>query len=245
VIAGVVKCWGSNTFGNVGNGRTAVQRTPVDIGVDASRVAVSQHACALVPGGGVTCWGRDDFGQLGRTTTTTCTSASTPCDPSPAPSSVAAGATGLAVGADFTCAVASRPGDAGASVAAMCWGDNGHAQLGGGTADGLGHVLPVLVTGLSGTPSQLAAGGDFACALVSGGAVQCWGANDHGQLGASTAGTSPVTAVTGARSIAAGAATACAVLEEGTVECWGANDQGQLGIGSVDPEMHPPTLVLQ
>ena len=74
--------------------------------------------------------------------------------------------------------------------------------------------------------------------------MQCWGANDHGQLGGSTAGATPVTAVTGATAIAAGAATACAVLEGGAVECWGANDQGQLGIGAADNLIHGPAQVL-
>jgi alpha-tubulin suppressor-like RCC1 family protein len=243
VIAGAVSCWGSNAFGNVGTGTTAVQRAPVAIGVDASKVAVSQHACALAPGGSVVCWGRDDFGQLGRTTTSTCTTASVPCAPDPAPSSLTAGATGLSVGLDFTCAIAPRPGDAGSAVAAQCWGDNRDGQL-GGPADALQHVAPVVVTGLAGVPSQLAAGGAFACALVAGGAVQCWGADDRGQLGTPTAAAPPVIVVTGATAVAAGAATACAVLEAGTVECWGANDQGQLGIGSVDQDVHPPTLVL-
>ena len=129
-------------------------------------------------------------------------------------------------------------------MAAQCWGDNRDGQLGGGTADALQHVAPVVVTGLAGVPSQLAAGGAFACALVAGGAVQCWGADDRGQLGTPTAAAPPVIVVTGATAVAAGAATACAVLEAGTVECWGANDQGQLGIGSVDQDVHPPTLVL-
>lgn len=81
----------------------------------------------------------------------------------------------------------------------------------------------------------LAAGGDHACALRTGGGVSCWGRNDDGQLGDGTrtprSRDVPVMGLTGATAVAAGLRHTCAVVETGEVFCWGADDAGQLGDG--------------
>lgn len=79
--------------------------------------------------------------------------------------------------------------------------------------------------------------GAYACALVNGGAVMCWGANNAGQLGdGSTSNRStPVTVPglsTGIVAVGAGYEHACALTSTGKVLCWGANNFGQLGDGT-------------
>ena len=68
-----IKCWGTDTHGELGNVGTGQQTYPVDVtnsgGTPISGIlSVSvgrEHTCALHTGGGVKCWGKGDTGQVG------------------------------------------------------------------------------------------------------------------------------------------------------------------------------------
>jgi len=146
-----------------------------------------------------------------------------------------ASATSIAAGTGHTCAVI-----VGGTL--KCWGWNVVGQLGdGSTTD---RLTPVSVTGLTSGVIGLAAGYAHTCVVTSGGAVQCWGLNDNGQLGIGTTGQrhTPV-AVTGLSSgitaIATGYAHSCALTTAGAVQCWGANAYGQLGDGTATQRLTP------
>lgn len=83
---------------------------------------------------------------------------------------------------------------------------------------------------------SLDVGGNHACAVISGGKVDCWGRNDYGQLGNGTTVNSnvpfPVTGITNAMGVSAGFRHSCVVTTLGTVKCWGDNGQGELGDGT-------------
>ncbi len=71
--AGGLKCWGSNRFGQLGDGGTAVRLQPGNVrrlteGV-AAVAAGDWHACALLGSGGYRCWGENYSGQIGNGTT--------------------------------------------------------------------------------------------------------------------------------------------------------------------------------
>jgi len=136
------------------------------------------------------------------------------------------GATGIAAGGDHSCALV-------ALGAVNCWGDDANGQLGDGI-QGNPVTSAVVVSGLAGA-TAVVAGWGHTCALLTGGAVDCWGQNGNGQLGdgTTTDASTPVAVkgLTGAKAITAGWGHTCALLGGGSVDCWGYDLDGALGNG--------------
>jgi hypothetical protein len=69
IAGGGVKCWGSNEFGQLGNGNSTTSAKPVSvIGLSrpASELSVGgYHSCARLDNNDIYCWGRGTKGQLG------------------------------------------------------------------------------------------------------------------------------------------------------------------------------------
>jgi len=169
--AGGVKCWGDNSFGQLGDGTALNRLTPVNVaGLSSGISAISaggSHTCALTTGGGLVCWGFNAFGQLGDGTTTS----------RYLPVSViglAGGVSGVSGGPRHTCALMQAGG-------ARCWGYNIYGELGDGTTNN--RLSPVNVTGLTDGVSAISAGYLHTCALTQTGGIRCWGDNSFGGLG--------------------------------------------------------------
>ncbi len=172
---GGVKCWGNNSWGQLGDGTNLDRSTPVDVsGLISGVIALAagrDHTCALTSAGGVKCWGYNGYyGQLGDGTTT---SRYTPVDVSGLTSGIGA----LAAGGDHTCALTVSGG-------VKCWGRFLEGVFGDGTPDA--HLTPVDVNGLARGVTAIAAGVWHTCALVGSGRPKCWGADYAGQLGLGT-----------------------------------------------------------
>jgi alpha-tubulin suppressor-like RCC1 family protein len=169
--SGGVKCWGSNTAGELGDGTRKNRYTPVDvIGLNSTITAIavgSVHACALTTNGAVKCWGSNFAGELGDGTTI---SRTTPVNVNGLSSSV----TAIAAGNGFTCALMT-------TGSVKCWGYNAYGELGDGTTTA--QHTPVDVRGLNNDIVAIATGYDHTYALTSAGAVKCWGGGLFGQLG--------------------------------------------------------------
>lgn len=64
--AGVLKCWGMNSLGQLGVGDTADKPTPTVVGSSYADVSIGQtHACAITTAGVLKCWGQNSNGELG------------------------------------------------------------------------------------------------------------------------------------------------------------------------------------
>jgi len=96
----------------------------------------------------------------------------------------------------------------------------------------------------------IGAGHDHSCAVLHGGSVYCWGADD-GRLGrdngldaAPKSAAAPVAALTDAVEVAGGRAFTCARRRGGQVTCWGRDDFGQLGNGGGAESTSAPSAVM-
>jgi alpha-tubulin suppressor-like RCC1 family protein len=173
--------------------------------------------------------------------------------PTPVPEGLS-GVTAFSGGTSCACALLS-----GGSV--ECLGSNLEGALGNGTTTS--STTPVLVSGLSGVTaisegSDDTEGAATACALLSGGTVECWGDNIYGELGdGSSTGpetcpgydppcsTTPVavSGLSGVTAVSVGGDSVCALLSGGTVECWGNNPYGELGNGTTTGSTTPVAVV--
>jgi alpha-tubulin suppressor-like RCC1 family protein len=230
--AGGVKCWGSNSYGQLGDGTTIDHSTPVEVvgltaGVATLGGAAMYHACAVTTAGAAKCWGSNVHGELGNGTAV---SASMPVDVS----GLASGVASVEARGYHTCALTT-------AGSVSCWGYNVSGAVGDGTTTD--RWAPVGVSGLTSGVIAITGGLHFSCALQSAGAVKCWGANGDGQLGDGTTTNrlSPVTVsgLAAAAGLDAGAASPCALLSEGGLRCWGDNASGQLGDGTTSDRTAP------
>ena len=136
-----------------------------------SAVAASAGRACAISNGSVFCWGAGPI----------------PGSDSVYPTYAGVGSTTIyaqtiALGPRSACATTS-------DGAAICWGDNTSGQLGAGNFEL--KPTPVRVQKLAGTPVRMAVMEATTCALLSTGAVQCWGQNDKGQLGTGKADALP------------------------------------------------------
>ncbi|MEZ5463469.1 RCC1 domain-containing protein [Dokdonella sp.] len=233
-LSGSVKCWGSNSSGQLGNNTTNSSAIAVEpVGLPGSIVSITAgraHTCALTSTSELYCWGWNTSGQLGDQTTIQRL----------APVHVLSGLSSVSAGRDHTCATT-------ASGMAVCWGRGDRGQL--GNVDFSQSSYPVEVTGLSSGVAAITSGYNHSCALTTAGQVKCWGGNEYGQLGDSTTIDRPtqvdVTSMaSGVSAVDAGSYHTCAV-QQGTVKCWGFNNTGRLGDGGRNDSLIPVAAVNQ
>ena len=67
---GALYCWGSNTYGAVGDGSGESQKKPVKILENVASIAAgTDYSAAVTRDGTLYCWGINNYGQLGDGTT--------------------------------------------------------------------------------------------------------------------------------------------------------------------------------
>ena len=196
LTSGGVDCWGSNPYGELGDGSStgpdscdygeACSTTPAPVGISATRVVSrGSSTCAILTSGGVDCWGAGALGNGTSGGPDACYQGAVPCSTTPV--SVGISATSLSTSGSSYCAIlTSGPVD--------CWGSNYNGELGIGSADGpetcgaVPYALPCSTTPASTGVSAVSvdSDGESYCAILTSGAADCWGDNFNGELGDNT-----------------------------------------------------------
>jgi hypothetical protein len=248
--AGNVRCWGSNSFGELGYGHTdpvdGEDQTPdrlpdVDLNGTAINLAAGHsHACALLESGDVRCWGSNLSYQLATGDEESIGDDEVPGSRSPV--QIGGTVTQLSAGRDHTCALLE-----GGFV--RCWGTA--PPLGQEGTEPVGDDETPAQAGninVGGTVVQVAAGDGHTCALLSMGRVRCWGSVPLGYQEEAAIGDDETPASAGdvpvggaVVELSGGPHARCALLEGGTARCWGAaidltfSPTGYLGQGNNEP----------
>ncbi len=149
------------------------------------------YACAILANDRLKCWGRNDGGYLGSGNTTTY--GETPALIGDAIPFIVVGTTAgsptpvvdVAAAAFATCAVLQ-------GGAVKCWGGHALGVLGdeqstnvivGDDPAEMGDSLALVPLGAGRVATAIGSNANTMCALFTGGAIKCWGANGYGQLG--------------------------------------------------------------
>ncbi|MBD0319109.1 MAG: Ig-like domain-containing protein, partial [Gemmatimonadetes bacterium] len=219
--SGAAYCWGSNSWGALGNGSTTDSEAavPVSGGLTFTSVEVGgMHACGLTSDGAAYCWGRDESGQLGAAPPETCTNAygvRAPCSTRPVRVSGDVRFSAIRGGDDFTCGLdgAGR---------AYCWGAGAQGRLGNGTVQA--STVPVAVQGGLAFQSLSAGSAGRTCGLTADGSNYCWGTNVPGSGTPQYVNPAPVRALPSfaLRSVDVGSSQDCGIAATGIAYCWSA-----------------------
>ncbi|MGC4117277.1 MAG: putative Ig domain-containing protein [Myxococcales bacterium] len=257
------ECWGRNSSGQLGRGKTSAREYSDGSfygGGARALVTGDAHTC-FIPSQHYSCVGSDALKQLGGTGSTVY------------PTWLNKWGI-FSAGDNHSCRVTRS--------SVKCWGDNSSGQLGTGTTSGpdgdpyqdalaygsgarisysggnnscgvvngaaqcwgaLFGATAKAINGFSGAVQDMSMRNGHACAIVNG-ALKCLGNNGSGQLGNDSQSNSPSTPVQvkgldkNVLAVAVGGSFTCALVGN-DVLCWGDNSHGQRGVGSTTPSLVP------
>jgi alpha-tubulin suppressor-like RCC1 family protein len=221
---GTVWAWGTNAFGQLGDGTMTTRLAPVQVlGLPPIKAigAGAHFSFAISPEGDAYGWGRNDDFQLGLGVRT---AASTPQR-----ISTLRNITKITGGRGHGLAIDS-------SRRVWAWGLNHSGQAGPFNGTRKHHTTPIMLFQPTAV-THVSAGWEHSLARDTEGNAWAWGSNHRGQLGQGRGpgnSDTPVqlTGLTNVVSVAAGQYHNLAVTSYGNVWAWGSNENGQLGSGT-------------
>ena len=218
---GTLWAWGSNESGQLGNGTTTPQISPIQVGT-ATWLSIGlglYHSSAVRADGTLWTWGTNSNGQLGTGTGLGSLV--------PVPTQVGTATNWASVAGGIFHNLALRQ-----DGTLWGWGWNDNNTLGTGMPTN-SQLVPVQVSTAT-TWRSVSAGPNATLALRQDGTLWVWGSNDTGQLGLGNTTIQPTPMQRGAttwQSASLGAGFGAGIRPDGTLWTWGFNDTGQLGNG--------------
>jgi alpha-tubulin suppressor-like RCC1 family protein len=225
---GTVWAWGSNNYGQLGDGTiidcSSARRV---IGLENVKAVAAGlfYSVALKNDGTVWAWGYNRYGQLGDGEISR-------YEPVPVMVAGLSGIVRVYAGYNHNVAI-DRNGNA------WAWGSNDCGELGDGT--NVSRCTPVRLAMLSNI-KDVALGSSYTVVLDGDGTVRAWGENYGGWLGDGTTVSqfSPVTVkgLDHVTTIATGEGVSFASRDDGTARSWGLNSVGLIGNGIRDQKVY-------
>lgn len=226
---------------------------PGELVEDASRLSLGHNtACVVLDNGNARCWGVNNVGQTGIGINQTPIGRDETPDTFPT----------VDLGGQRVLEIATQEGHSCALLfdkSVQCWGSGDYIGVPGapsrvGDSEPPSSIDPVQ---LGGTVEAIALGNFHSCAILTSGAVRCWGDASSGQMGLGNqnaigddedpASVGPVPLGPGrtAQKIDAGRFHTCALLDNSSIRCWGKRQAipGQAEtIGDGEPASSGPLL---
>jgi len=210
--------WGQNNFGQLGDGSTQDQWTPVQMpnsGYTWTSVSLGFSDAVAIK------WDKSlwEWGYY-------------------------AGPTPVQVGSDRDWVTAATDGSARFGLKSngslYGWGNNSHGQIGDGTTDF--RSAPVLV-GPESVWRNVYPGSEHTLAIRTDGTLWAWGGNDYGQVGDGSTDQRNAPVLVGADTnwlmASGGVMHSVALKSDGSLWAWGDNSGHQLGDGTTTPRLAP------
>lgn len=249
---GKLYAWGQNNWGQLGDNSNTERTSPVLVSNGAvttawSKIAVGDQFAVGIRASGTTTttggtlwtWGLNTSGQLGQGDSTNRS----------VPTQLGKDATWVAISAGKYHVLALK-----ADGTLWAWGRNNSGQLGDLTTTIRQAPVKVGGTDKTNTATWIAfsAGGSHSLGIQKDGTLWTWGDNTSGQLGNTTANTTPVPTPTKIgtltyTSVSAGGNHSMAIGTDGRLYGWGANGSGQVGnnAGASTSTVNTPTQITE
>jgi alpha-tubulin suppressor-like RCC1 family protein len=232
---GTAWAWGSQGFGQLGDGTTTLRSSPVSVvGGFTDWVELNagySHSLGIRKDGTAWAWGINGYGRLGDGTAVARSS----------PVSVVGGFT------DWIQLSAGQFHNLGlrANGTAWAWGTGSQGRLGDGTSTS--RSSPVSVVGGFTDWIQVSAGGAGSLGLRANGTAWAWGQNLYGNIGdgTTTSRSSPVSVVGGFTDwvkVSSGSQHSLGLRANGTAWAWGNNINGMLGDATLTSRTSPVSV---